>query len=402
MSDRSVYAPMDDDAVFPLANESLQNAVSAMQAIAITVGTLSFLASLTVIATALAFPSMWHNKIYMQMIVMISVYDSIASLAVTFGFPTNGLCSLQGSMVFFGFRGAWMWSVFMLHQLTYILKHGEVYASFKTMNIVSLTVNVVFEFLPFITKTFYTAAKAFRGRMICSFDFYDKHFFDWICVVFVGPLNTTVTALMIGCVILFFRVKSLGYNPDRRPDGSGERKSINLVYSVVMYPVMMLLSTLPFVFVFFKDINIAPSAQTNDFQQKYIVWELIYSWTSMQGFFNACIFFFNSAEARHRWRKWFKVTCPALCVRTADPKAAMAAQEFEVDGVAPKRDFSSFLMPGSEDFLSDEAMAEMIQKETSDRGRFSENSYRGSRFSRGGAPSTLSETTVGSAKSLDL
>jgi hypothetical protein len=319
---------------------------------------------------------------------MISVYDSITSLAVTLGFPTKGLCSLQGAMVFFGFRGAWMWSVFMLFQLTYILKHSKVYATFKALNIVCLTVNVIFELLPFITETFYTAAPSFQGRMICSFDMYDKNFYDWVCVVFVGPLNTTVTALTVGCVTLYCRVRAMGYNPDR----SGKKNSVALVYSVVMYPIMMLLSTLPFVFLFFKDINIAPTVQTTDFQEKYIIWELIYSWTSLQGFFNAFIFFYNSAEARRRWREWLKVTCPALCAGTIKPPAALAAQENQWGGVAPGREFSSF-KADAEDFLSDEAMTAALQDETSPRD-LSEMSDFSSRFSKGGVHSTLSDANV--------
>jgi len=316
-----------------------------MEAISISAGFLSLISSIAVVATVMIFPSMWNKKIYMQMIVMISVYDIITASAVCLGFPHGTLCSIQGSMLFFGYRGAWMFSVFMILQLTHILKHNKVFASFQTLNIACLIVNIMFEFAPLLTNTWYSSAPEYQGRMLCSFDIYEAYFYDWVAACFAGPLNLTVTLLLFGCALLYRRIQDLVQDPQDKNQNS----SMTLVYSVVMYPIVMLFSVLPFLFVFFKDLNKSPGRNISNFQAKYVLLEVIYSWTSLQGLFNAVIFFYNSAEARRRWKEWLTIKCPALFPGTKKALATLDLENFTSKEV-------HLFVADAEDFLNDEAM----------------------------------------------
>jgi hypothetical protein len=160
-------------------------------------------------------------------------------------------------------------------------------------------------------------------------------------VVFVGPLNLTVLLLLIFHGLLICRIR-----------GKLESDfSYALVKSVVMYPFIMLLSVAPFLYLFFKDVNVAPTTPTSHFVTKYVTWHVIYCWASMQGFFNAIIFFYNSKEARYRWKHWYKYT-----FFSRDPPIL----ETGIGGAIVKSDGG---VPDYQDFLVDEDLAGALHKD---------------------------------------
>jgi hypothetical protein len=267
----------------------------SMETCARVAGSLSLVASLLVISTAFVFPTMMENKIFMQMIVMASLCDFFASIAVVLGFPSGFLCSLQGTLIMFCFRGAWFWSIFMLLQLNYVVDHKLVYMSFANMNKVVWSVNLLLEFLPLTTRTWYRTSEEFAGMIVCTFDLADKNLFIWVCTCFAGPMNLTVlTVLFLACKLVW-RVKHI----------SGEY-SKHLLRSIAIYPAIMMICFCPFVFLYFTDINVAPASDATNFTEKYRTWSLIYCWVSLQGTFNAAAFFINSVEARTRWSSWLR------------------------------------------------------------------------------------------------
>lgn len=168
---------------FNLSEEALLSLVTQMETFAVCAGSLSFIASSMVVMTVYLFPSMWHNKIYMQMIVMTSVCDLLASFAVILGYPSGSLCTFQGTLIMFCFRGAWFWSVLMLLQLNHIVQYSKVLLSFRMMNILVWLTNLLLELLPLTTGDWYTNAKQFQGKIVCTLDFYDNNFYVWICTV---------------------------------------------------------------------------------------------------------------------------------------------------------------------------------------------------------------------------
>jgi hypothetical protein len=154
--------------VFPASDQELTNRVDIMRAVQVISGSISCIASIAVALTVVFFPSMWVSKIYMKMIVMISICDAFVGLAFAFGFPTGALCTAQGAMTMFFSRASWMWSCFMLFQLHYLVKCGKIYFSFHKMNILVLSSNLVLGCLPFTTKTYYGESSLLAGHTTCS------------------------------------------------------------------------------------------------------------------------------------------------------------------------------------------------------------------------------------------
>lgn len=85
---------------FPADDVALNDRVQLMLAITYVVGALSTVSSLAVLLTPILFPKMWHGKICMQMIVMISVCDFMVGCGVMFGFASGSLCSVSEQCFF--------------------------------------------------------------------------------------------------------------------------------------------------------------------------------------------------------------------------------------------------------------------------------------------------------------
>ena len=100
-----------------IAEPDFQALAYRMEQITVTAGTITLLASFSVLLTVFMFPSMWRNKVYMQMIVMISICEIFTAVAVLMGFPVAEQCSIQGFMLLFFYRAAWMWNVLMIYQV---------------------------------------------------------------------------------------------------------------------------------------------------------------------------------------------------------------------------------------------------------------------------------------------
>ena len=86
---------------FPAENFVLNDRVQLMLIITYVVGVLSTLSSLAVLLTPILFPIMWHGKICMQMIIMISVCDFLVGCGVMFGFASGSLCSVGAFLEYF-------------------------------------------------------------------------------------------------------------------------------------------------------------------------------------------------------------------------------------------------------------------------------------------------------------
>ncbi len=272
--------------------------VAIMEPLCIFCGVLSVIASLAVCTTGYLFPSMWKNKIYMQMIIMVSLLDLFASLGSSFGFPTDKFaCELQGFLLFFFYRGVWMWSIYILVQLNSIVKNGKVVLTFSTMMWIFLCVNIVIEILPIAFGTFYGVAPSLSGKTFCSFNVYGHDFFLWVCACFVGPLLITV-ATMIGYSLLL-------YNRIRHISSAYRNKMVRMT---LLYPAVMMVAWLPLAFFYFSHFGKRPGSNHSEakFIDDYTIFSVIYAWTSLDGFFVGIVFFVNSKEARQRWYNLLK------------------------------------------------------------------------------------------------
>ena len=93
----------------------------------ITAGVMGSLASALTLGTGILFPSMWKNKIYFQMVMMIALCCLMASIFFSFGFlDSREVCSIQGTLIVFFYRCSWCWALAIAYQLYIMVKYDRI------------------------------------------------------------------------------------------------------------------------------------------------------------------------------------------------------------------------------------------------------------------------------------
>lgn len=289
----------------PTNYSELLAAGQIFQGIQISICAISFLMSSTVLLTAVMFPSMARNKIYMHMILMVSLNDALFALSGMLGFPAwNTLaCPVQSSLGFFFMRGSWIWAVFILYQLDGIVYTGRLRLNRVCMQVTALAINTLLALAPVFYGQEYGLSKYYSGYTICSFVFEygpggtsDPSYSHTIATSFMGPMLLSLLVMVVLYVKMFLGLRN------RRLVVEQNRA---LVKSVSLYPLVQMVCWMPFVCVMFNIFKDTPSANLPLID--YIPFQTLETWTYMSGIFSTIVFFRNSVEARERWTKVLRV-----------------------------------------------------------------------------------------------
>ena len=280
----------------------IEERAEIMEIILIIMSTFSFIGCTGIIATALKFPSMWTNKIYFQMIVMIAVCDWFVSVSGLMGFPDDQTtCAAQGAIIMFFLRGSWMWTLALSYKLNQIIRTCERGTSFEMMNFIIWFFNLLMEIAPLFTGIDYGEYIYFRGLTICSLKGAnsDRKIFNlWMCAVFFGPLMLVITILIILSFQLYCKLKYIG--------GPSSYNN-TLVKSVAAYPLVLLICWLPLVAHFFVLINTqTPKLHQTINTYTYTSFQVVEIWTICSGLFSSIVYFSMSGEARNKWYKVYR------------------------------------------------------------------------------------------------
>ena len=308
--------------------------VAAVDTTLMVTGALSLLGSLSVCVTCLLFwKTMVSNKIYMQMILMISLSDFITSITVMWGMPTDAsLCSWQSGLGRFFFRrygcmclcvplsashciiiihtnkrppplySTWFWATFMILTLWTYISAGKSFMTFRNMNMLCWSLNLLLCFLPFSTHTYYGEDDDRLGRSLCSFragneesEVRSDDVKLWIIITSYTPCSLAVATMF---VLLFVTARKV--NTFATIAGKRIRK---LVRNTSLYPLITVLLWLPNMICFLVAEWGYPHRPSDEvyWNNIFLPTRLTYCWATLGGFFVSVAFFVNSKEARNRW-----------------------------------------------------------------------------------------------------
>ncbi len=292
----------DDDTASFLASDRFQARAMSLESGAVFAGIFTLVASSMVVGTVIMFPSMWHNKVYMQMIILVSVCQLFTAIAVLMGFPITWECSTQGFLLFFFYRCGWMWNCLTVWQLHHIIAHSKIQFTLNQMHLIVWPINIALSLLPLTTGDWYGAASVWEGNDFCSLSVTGKNFFLWVATLFFGPLQLSMLFLFFMCTKIIYKLRKAFASADKNA-------SAKLVKGVLIYPVMMLCTWLPLLIFFFSKFGDTPAVDKNEhdrFLISYTYLGAFYIWTTLEGFLTALAFFWNSREARRRWKGLFR------------------------------------------------------------------------------------------------
>jgi hypothetical protein len=163
------------------------------------------------------------------------------------------------------------------------------------MNLLIWFFSIGAQLLPLSTGTYYGGQYPFKGITFCTLvNKPSRHtFFIWVCSVFNGPLLTIV--VVTACLVVFVSTRSTNV------DTAYARE---LTSKVIYYPIALLAAWLPEIIL--VDMFVKENSSTYLTTEGYTRWQVIESWTTLNGLFIAMVFFCNSTESQQRWFSLWK------------------------------------------------------------------------------------------------
>ncbi len=274
-------------------------------------GGLSAIGSFAVLLSGVLFwKEIIAGKIYKQIIIMISLCDIFSSLAASWGTPINPtLCSAQAAITFFFFRATWTWSLFIVLTLWCFIIRGTEFVSFQKMSIFTWGVNLLLQFLPFTSRTYYGEDDDRLGKSICSFmsrvekESLDSHqrsqdVKEWIIAVHYFPMILCVSLMAVFLVLIWRKVRSF--------DSTAGSRIRDLVRNISLYPIVTLLGWLPncIAFIFAEYYYTSQPSEYVYYNYIFLPTRLTYCWAILSSAVSAMVFFRNSRDAREHWRDY--------------------------------------------------------------------------------------------------
>ena len=133
-------------------------------------GALSALGSGSILLTVLLFPMMVRRKLFMHVIVMMSLTDFIASIFCAIGFPRNAtLCAMQGVATTFGFLTSWLWTTMLAYQLYYLVRKGRPKYTLIGMHCLVWGFTIIMFLIPLLLSVYYGLEDSYLGKCLCGF-----------------------------------------------------------------------------------------------------------------------------------------------------------------------------------------------------------------------------------------
>ena len=165
------------------------NASTTIMRMGIAAASISTISSFAVISTAIVFPSMIRQKLFMALIVSISFCDCLGSVALVIGFPQGTSCVFQGSFIFFFYRASWLFTVSLSYSLYSLLIFGNHMLSLLQIHLIVWSLSIIFELIVLATNNYGLNSQQ-QGLYPCFLEdnVHPEDAKIWFLVCFYGPL----------------------------------------------------------------------------------------------------------------------------------------------------------------------------------------------------------------------
>ena len=258
---------------------------------------LSLTGSSLVLLTALMFPSVIRGKTLSFTITMVSFNNWLNSIAMTMGFPTGTKCIAQGVISVSAIKGSWLCVILVCHQLRKIITTGKL--AFNIQQTIYLYVGYqIFSVLYILAiGVDFGIFKEYQGYMMCSTYSSLADYAQFVFFVFEY-------LMMIAVIYEVFLISR--HVSDLKTKASSEYydRVNSLKKSAWMYPIFMLVVWTPLI-TYIAFVSVASTAYFDKhFQQLYAFALMSASWSFLDGFFNALVYFYNGKGVRNLWSAW--------------------------------------------------------------------------------------------------
>jgi len=250
------------------------------------------------------------GKPFIHIILMMAISDTMSSLSLSLGFPTNKvLCSIQGFTYIFFERCTWFFLDFLVIQLFYFARSQKLLFSIRTIHYIVWPTSVILQILPFLTKTGYGSPTddlqddtiqvgvCFYSRYHGSLDAY-----------FLSSIFFTIELLVSFFLVLGFTV-GVSCLRNSANDTSLVMALLPVVSTiretVILYPLAQLLTTIPGIVYAIYHIWYL-HAHDGVYPKHYVSrQDLLIAITPINSILFTIIFYAKTKEALIKWKSLF-------------------------------------------------------------------------------------------------
>jgi hypothetical protein len=246
-------------------------------------------AALTVVLTAVAFPSM-YKRLFMKIVVIISICDIIASTFSTIGFPSENsiLCPMQAFFTIFGYKASWLWTTGLAFELYSVCIYGK-FVPILYLHLGCWSIALLSTLLPLSTNGFGRQAMD-DSESWCFINGSPRSGAIWAAVSFQVLLVMTSFVTLILTFRIYWRYRTMNIAKDYP-------EVYVILDTMVLYPIGFFITWGPNL-VFSLLINFGAI----DFSARdQYAFHVVTTLATQSGTVLAIIFFFKSKEARYRW-----------------------------------------------------------------------------------------------------
>ena len=255
---------------------------------------LAAIGSLLVLMTgAVFYKEMVENRLFMKMILMVSLMDFIGDIALSWGFPrSSSVCEAQGFLVFFFYRAGWLWCALISISLYLQVSLGRKLLSFQAMNFIIWPLNIGFQFLPLVAGIWYgNCAKSHFGSLSHPENISIKSYRRWVIFTLFLPLFCSMIIMGVTSILLLFRdlPRLRAINTD------ASNRAAKALGNASMYPILMVCAFLPLMCIYVyihvetyvseNENTIHESAHDSSAStQKKHALQMSWNWSTLYGF----------------------------------------------------------------------------------------------------------------------
>jgi len=259
------------------------------------VGSLSFVASGSIVASRFLFPYLFEKKMFMHIIWNMALSDAIASLGFSFGFPFGALCEAQAILTTFFYLSSWIWVTLLSYQLFRLVMRGRAArVPLWALHVFTWSLTLVICLVP-LSSTSYGSDDGMQGTSLCAFRQGKS------ALLFLVWSGLTIYAPLLLCMALqfYFSVQvQIKFSFIDAKHVLIKRAVMALFY----YPVGMLVCWTPFVMMQLLLAIIPPSQQPPTFLHAS---NATVDVGASYGIYLSILYYYNNSQARSCWLRFF-------------------------------------------------------------------------------------------------
>ncbi len=348
--------------------------IVVLKHIHVAIGIAVVLASCSVLITGVVFYDvLTRNKIFMKMLMMISLCDLFSGSAAAMGYPGDEQqCVIQGFLTFFFVRGTWLWTCCISYCLYVQITSGHIRTTFFAMNVYIWTFNIILQILPYFGGMVYGGQLCVDGVGFGNLQIkgaghsqFDKEnvgrYISYTALTFYGPLILCVSTMLISSAWLFL----VTLPTIRTIDTELAEKVIFIIKSAALYPLFLIIAWMPsFITWSVTQAKLRDKGVAGVSYELALATNVSFGWGNFYGVFLATIFWLRSPDSRRYWKAAIKGVFSSKSGLSATDRAtkdmarrSREEKKFQIDE-PPDWDDDNQLERDSEDFsLDDTRMA---------------------------------------------